>query len=288
MCRKAVEFGPDLRAGLGQQGECAARAPPVREGRRRLLRGHQVRPEVRTSLGQQGERRSQSPAGTRRPSPTSEEAVQLDPKLATVALANRGDAYAGLASYEKALADCASRGEDGAPGASLHYSLGYVLSTIGRTEEAIAEYRDWRYNSTRTTLRPTAISASSSCNWADSPRRWPYLPPGHELGSRFPAGPTPRPGWCGSVDVRSSSRRSSPPSSKARRRRRPPPSASSWRGTVPQETACRRRPLYEEAFAAEPKLAEDLGPPTATTPRAPPRWPAAARARTPTSSTPGA
>jgi eukaryotic-like serine/threonine-protein kinase len=185
------------------------------------------------------------------------EAIKQDPKLAS-AWFNRGGAYYGLHQYDNALADCTKAVELSPRDAWTHYSLAMALNRKGRTDEAIAEYRG--------AIQLKKDFAEAHCNLGgilrdqglfrealEETRR------GHELGSRNPGWRYPSAEW-----VRQSERLVEldgrlpgildgkiTPSSAAER--------------IELAGVCSLKRLhraaarfYEEAFAADPKLMDDL------------------------------
>ena len=170
--------------------------------------------------------------------------------------------------------------------AEAHYNLGNALDDQGDLPGAVAAYRK------AIALKPDY--AEAHCNLGLALQRQgefqaalTELRRGHELGSRNPRWTYPSAEWVRQCErlVQLDERL---PDFLARQDHagRAPPSGSNWPSCVRLKRLHRAAArFYEEAFAAEPKLADDLAPPTATTPPAPRPWPAAARARTPTSST---
>ena len=77
-------------------------------------------------------------ASTRKPSPTCDRAIELDPEL-VLAYNNRGYAYAALGEYEKAIADCDQAIELDPEMAMAYSNRGGTYLNLGEYEKAIAD-----------------------------------------------------------------------------------------------------------------------------------------------------
>ena len=102
---EAIRLDPKIPVRLQQPRRRLARQEGVRQGDRRLRRGHPARPQGRLRLQQPRQRLVQQGASTTRRSPTTTEAIRLDPKYAS-AYNNRGHGLVRTrTSYDKAIAD---------------------------------------------------------------------------------------------------------------------------------------------------------------------------------------
>ena len=166
--------------------------------------------------------------------------------------------------------------------AVAHYNLGTALHAKGRLDEAIAEYQE--------AIRLKKDDAEAHCNLGSVLEQLGRFTEavaarkrGHELGSQRPGWRYPSAEW-----VRQAEQLVALDARLAKVLQGEAAPADAGERIALAKFCQERKKLFAAAarfyaagFAAEPKRADDLARGLATTPPAPPHWPAVARARTP-------
>jgi tetratricopeptide (TPR) repeat protein len=185
------------------------------------------------------------------------QAIELDPKLAA-AHGNLGLTLLDQGKLEAAVAECRMAAELNPKSASLHYNLGNALLQQGNRDEAVAAYRK--------ALALSPDHAEAHCNLGHALRQQgkfrqalEELRRGHELGSKRPGWPYPSAEWVRRCErlVELDEKLPSFLEGKAT------PASAAECTELAQFCYNQRRHraavrFYDKAFAAEPKLADDL------------------------------
>jgi serine/threonine protein kinase/Tfp pilus assembly protein PilF len=184
-------------------------------------------------------------------------AIALDPKDAP-AHYNLGLALLAQGKLDEAVAACRKAIELDPKSAKAHYNLGLALYDQGKLDEAIAEYRQ------AIALQPD--DAEAHCNLGHALRRQGLfrealeeLRRGHELGSKRPGWRYPSAEWVGQCERLVELDEKLP----AFLDGKTAPAGAGERIELAGLCALKRlnraaAGFYEDAFAAEPKLADDL------------------------------
>jgi tetratricopeptide (TPR) repeat protein/serine/threonine protein kinase len=187
------------------------------------------------------------------------QAILLQPDFA-MAHTNLGSALADKGELDEAIA-CLKEAIRLQPGSALaKYGLGYVLGKKGRLDEAIACYKQ--------AIRLQPDYAEAHCNLGDALQRQGRFTEaldarrrGHELGSKRPGWPFPSAQWVRVAEFLVELDRKLPAVLQGKQR---PADAAEAAALAELCLGFKKRPasaalLYQEALAAAPKLAEDLG-----------------------------
>jgi Tfp pilus assembly protein PilF len=184
-------------------------------------------------------------------------AIDLDPKLAGVhhdlgvELAGKGQVDEAIASYQKAL-------ELDSKLAKVHYNLGNALANKGQVDEAIASFRK--------AIELDPNFAEAHCNLGGVLRRQGHFAEslaafkrGHELGAKRPGWRYPSAEWVRQAENRAALESKLPAFLKGDFQ---PRGTAELLGLADVCQAKQRHAaalrLYADAFAADPKLADDL------------------------------
>jgi tetratricopeptide (TPR) repeat protein len=185
-------------------------------------------------------------------------AIELDSTL-VAAWYIRGAAHLNLHRNDKALADCSRAVEIGPRDPQAHYNLAFALKANGRLDDALAAYREAiRHN--KDYAEPHVNLGVELVTKGQFGQALVYLRRGHELGSRNPGWPYPTARMVQQCERQARLEEQLPGFIQGKRK---PTGTQEWTELI--EVCALKRlnraaaRFWEEAFAAQPQLADDLG-----------------------------